>query len=289
MESLYPVRLLADHQYALLDRVANAGIPEDWPLVPLAPQGFENEEHLLPALIPLQEMSAAQQEDLLEMLDRAQDSGDVPVVVTFLASDVDLERMRLHWTRQLMIYLPGGGRALLRSYDPRVFMQLRWMFTPAQLGRLFGPIDKWTVYNGQSWQSHARPDGTHSTASPIDTGQAIQLGRIGQINQVLAQFSATHLPELESVSRKIHSLLVRAQEHGLMAEQELIAFAMHGMTVHPNFYRHPDIARRIAEIDRSEQTYLDAIASIDAAHWQRIAQGLGKTSSAAAHLTGPTP
>lgn len=289
MESLYPVRLLADHQYALLDRVANADVPEDWPLVPLAPQGFENEEHLLPALIPLQEMSAAQQENLLEMLDRAQESGDVPAVVTFLASDVDLERMRWHWTRQLMIYLPGGGRALLRSYDPQVFMQLRWMFTPAQLGRLFGPIDKWTAYNGQSWQSHAKPDGTHSTASPIDTVQATQLGRIGQINQVLAQLPGPYLPELESISRKIDSLVARAKAHGLIAEDELIAFAIHGMTVHPNFDRHPDIARRISEIDRSEQTYLDAIAAIDAAHWQRIAQDLGKISVGASSLTGPTP
>lgn len=78
----------------------------------------------------------------------------------------------------------------------------------------------------------------------------------------------------ETASRRIDNLLQRAQAHGLQREDEQIAFAIHGMTIHPDFDRHPTINRLITTLDREEQTYCDAIAMLDTADWQNIANEL---------------
>lgn len=276
MCELYPVRLLKDHSFALIDRVALSDIPTDWPLIPLVPRGLENEAHLLPALMPCARLTDSQQIKLIESLEHAHRDHSPPTVVTFVDSSADLEKMRAHWIRQLVIRLPQGGRTLLRSYDPRVFAQLQWMLRPPQMKQLFGPITRWTTYRAGNWYSAAAPDvmAEDETATQMNATQANQLARIGSINQVLGKLPLAFKQQHETASRRIDNLLQRAQAHGLQREDEQIAFAIHGMTIHPDFDRHPTINRLITTLDREEQTYCDAIAMLDTADWQNIANEL---------------
>jgi hypothetical protein len=276
MSALYPVRLLQDHAFALIDRVGAGDIPSDWPLIPLVPQGLENEAHLLPALLPCTHLTDSQQMQLIESLEHAHRDHSPPTVMTFVDSSADLEKIRAHWLRQLVIRLPQGGRALLRSYDPRVFVQLQWMLRPAQTKQLFGPITRWTTYLGRGWYSAAPPNvmAEDEAATQLNAAQTNQLARIGNINQVLDKLPLALKQQHETTSRCIDNLLQRAQEHGLQREDEQISFAIHGMTIHPDFDRHPTINRLITTLDREEQTYCDAVAMLDAAAWQNIANEL---------------
>ncbi len=276
MEDFYPIRLLGTHAYALVDRAAlGSELPPDWPLVPLAPRGLENDARHLPGLLPLEDMTEAQRTDLLEKLDHPF-AGHPPPVVTLLDSGSDLEQMRLHWVSRLTVYLPGGRRALLRSYDPRVFAQLQWMFSPAQLAALFGPIRRWTVWLDGQWQSIRPPLHDGLTGGAIDAGQAALLARIGQINEVLFTLPQQQRHPHAKVSRAIDALLVRAREHGLRREDDQCAFARRGMTVHPHFDRAPRIQTLLHEMATAEHTLAQAFAGIDDAGWQHIADAASR-------------
>lgn len=287
MTQFYPVRLFNEHAYAMIDYVAIAQIPKEWPLVPLVPQGFEDEAYLLPALLPLKEFTDGQRLDALEMLDQTHERGEALPIVTFLNSDADLEQMRRHCIRQLILSLPNRRKTLLRSYDPSVFAQLLWMFTPGQLLTLFGPICRWTTYLNHRWQSARPPVHDGLPCGHVDLHQAEQLARIGMINRVLFQLAEEQRLMHEAVSRSIDMLLVRALDYGLTREKELVEFALNGMTVHPQFDHHPVIAQLLSTLDPAEQTYCDAVALLDAAAWKHIAYELGVAHSAPS-MTGLT-
>lgn len=274
MEELYPLRLLMNHAYAVVDRVAVSDFSDDWPLLPLVPDGFEKEMHLLPALLPLRDMSSRQQTQLLDALERTHAQGEPLPVTTFLRTDADIDQMRMHWTRRLIIRLPEGGRALLRSYDPQVFMQLRRILQSAQLKTLFGPVSSWTVYWNRQWQTIEAPPCDEADWIRLSAHQSAQLARVGIVNQVLSGLCEEQRINCDAASRQVDALAARAAARGILREHEQIAFALHGMTVHPDFDRHPLVAELLSNIDPNEQTYCDATALLEAAQWQRIAQEL---------------
>lgn len=279
MATFYPARLLKDHAYALIDRVAVNDTPQDWPLIPIVPPGLENEEHLLPALLLCNEMTATQKVHLLESLEQSHIQGKSLPVVTFIDSDLNQNRLRMHWMNHLLLSLPQGSRALLRSYDPRVFIQLQWMLKPGKLKELFGPITRWTIYLEGGWHTYYPPDVDDSIHYKFDVKQAEQLARIGHINQVLDKLPVPYKHDRISTSKKTDALLLRAKAHNLMREEEQIAFALHGMTIHSDFDSHPQVKRMIDEIDHGEQTYCDAAALLDATIWQKIADELNTSTN----------
>lgn len=272
MDDFYPIRLLRTHAYALVDREALGGeVPPDWPLIPLVPRGLESDAQRLPALLPLEEMAEAQRMDLLETLDNPLADDPLPVV-TLLDSDIDLEQMRVHWVNRLIVHLPGGQQALLRSYDPRVFAQLQWMSSPAQLAALFGPIRRWTIWLDGRWQSIRPPAHDGLPGGAISAEQAALLARIGQINEVLFSLPEQQRHPHEKASRAIDALLVRAQANGLRREDDQRTFALRGMTVHPHFDRDPQVQTLLQNMADAEHTLAYAFAGLGDAYWRQIAE-----------------
>ena len=279
MDNLYPVRLLKDHAYALIDRVAVTDAPHDWPVIPLVPQGLEKEAHLLPALLLCTEMSETQQMQLLELFEQSHIQDQQLPVVTFLHSDMDKNRLQIHWMKQLLIRLPQGGNALLRSYDPRVFIQLQWILQPEKIKELFGPVTRWTIYQDGNWRSFHPPEVDNLIHTKLNVKQVDQLVRIGCINQVFDKLPDANRRDRIAIGRSIDALLSRAQEHNFKQEAEQITFALHGMTIHSDFDKHPRVKRMIDEIDPEEQTYCDAAALLDETVWQEIANDLNNSST----------
>lgn len=272
-------RLLLDHAYALIDRVSGGTIPDGLPLIELAPAGMAHEAHLLPWLLPLRDVPAPQISELLDDMTAACAQGETPLLPTLMASPADVEAMRLHVVNRLIVRLADGQRVLLRYYDPRVFSQLRWILQPEQLVYLFGHIERWTFCLKGQWYSESRPQGANRLSLTPNAQQSAQLARIGAVNQVLATLLPhPTLAEHDRVSQAIDRLIERAQrQHGLAEEADWIAFARHGITVHPEFDRHPQIAAIIRRLPEDEATYRDATALLDEAHWQHIIHDLVKT------------
>jgi len=274
MESLYPIRLFKDHTYAIVEPEALSDWSMDLPLIPLVPQGLEKEKAQLPALLSMAALQPSLRLQLLEILAQAQQRKEHLPVVTFLDSEVQTERMRAHWARQMIVSLPNQKKALLRSYDPRVLAQLQWMCTASQLKTLFGPVKRWTIYLDARWQSMAAPTAAPLSSLFLNKEQAALLGRIEPINEVLYKLPEEKRIHTEPTSRVIDALLLRAQAHGLTRREDIVQFALDGMRIHPAFDSHPEIARLIAERDPQEQTYCDVMALLEDSTWERIATDL---------------
>ena len=281
MDDFYPIRLLRTHAYALVDREALGGnVPADWPLIPLVPRGLENDARRLPALLPVEAMTEDQRMALLETLDNPPAGYPLPVVTLF-DSHIDPEQMRVHWVNRLLVRVPGGQQFLLRSYDPRVFAQLQWMFSLAQLAALFGPIQRWTICLEGHWHGIRPPEHDDLSGGAIGAEQAALLARIGPINEVLFKLPQEQRHAHEQASRAIDALLVRAQAHGLHRQDDQHTFALRGMTVHPHFDRDPQVQALLYGMADAEHTLAQAFARIDEARWWRIAEGTSRHANRA--------
>lgn len=58
-----------------------------------------------------------------------------------LDSRAGLRTLRNHFRRLLLVWGPGQRALYLRFYDPRVFAMLAPVFEPAQVRKLFGPVE----------------------------------------------------------------------------------------------------------------------------------------------------
>ena len=223
MDDFYPIRLLRTHAYALVDREALGGnVPADWPLIPLVPRGLENDARRLPALLPVEAMTEDQRMALLETLDNPPAGYPLPVVTLF-DSHIDPEQMRVHWVNRLLVRVPGGQQFLLRSYDPRVFAQLQWMFSLAQLAALFGPIQRWTICLEGHWHGIRPPEHDDLSGGAIGAEQAALLARIGPINEVLFKLPQEQRHAHEQASRAIDALLSAGVIHRLESRNAFFA------------------------------------------------------------------
>jgi Domain of unknown function (DUF4123) len=267
--------LLLSHDYALVDQLTVDGLPGDLPVLPLVPHKLEKDAHLLPLLVVLSELSQERRLELQAQQDMASANGQAPLFTTLLSSPAAPNSMRIHLKERLIVRLADNAKALLRYYDPRVFAQLQWILPTQSLGTLFGPITQWSVYLDGAWHSTPAPSEAHSVWL-VDKPSSARLERIAMINQTLALLPLeTRLGKRTQLGAQIDRLLVYAQErYGFEREEDRIAFALHSITVHPQFDLHANIRALITGLTEQQQTYSDATALFDQTAWQRIAQDM---------------
>lgn len=267
--------ILLRHDYALVDQLAVDSLPDDLPVLPLVPHKLEKDAHLLPLLVVLSELSQERRLELQAQQDMASANGQAPLFTTLLSSPADPNKMRLHLKERLIVRLADNAKALLRYYDPRVFAQLQWILPTQCLASLFGPITQWSVYLDDTWHSDSAPSEAHSVWL-VDKPSSARLERIAMINQTLALLPLeTRAGKRTQLGEQIDRLLVYAQErYGFEREADRIAFALHSISVHPQFDLHASIRTLIASLTEQQQTYSDATALLEPAAWQRIAQDL---------------
>lgn len=98
----------------------------------------------------------------------AQDLWSTPWGV-FAVADSDLEAMRTHFRRFLVVESPDGEPLYFRFYDPRVLPAFLESCTPAELDELFGPVRAFGVTDPATYglQLLLRRGGGAPTAKPI--------------------------------------------------------------------------------------------------------------------------
>ncbi|WP_426320261.1 DUF4123 domain-containing protein [Pseudoduganella sp. R-43] len=279
---MFAQELLEAHGYAMVDcYMLGDELPPTWKLLPLVPDGLEADAAKFPALLPLASLPDEEFFALCEQLEHARAHKVTPPILSLFKTSADAKHLQAHWKKQLIARLPGGGKFHLRSYAPRVMTQILRIYSPPQLKALFGCISEWSIYCDHEWHRLQAPACEPVLAQFFSRPQGEQMHRIQAINRTLAQLPDELRPAYASdakgyfsVSEKIDSLLLRAANHALAREDEQVQFALHGMTVHPHFDTHPRVRALLAGIDRNEQTYLDAIAELQPADWQRIATDL---------------
>lgn len=300
-DTSFPLRLLKAHDYALIDQfvIGDAlqdiiGIAPD--LVPIVPQSMEADADKFPLLLPLSNLDNDALQTLFSLLEHAHlEHAALPIVCLFKCA-AGVDSLRNQWMRRMIVQTTRGQKFQLRSYVPSVFVQLQRIYNSGQLKALFDEIEIWSIYQDHSWQSLRSPDTSPTRYNLIDEIQLAQLMRVQAINRTLATFdtqkeggnsndlsslttsrplySSSNTTDFFAFSTAIDALILRAQRHGLVREDDQVQFTLHGLTQHPQFDSHPRIQKIIAEMDREEQTYTDVAALLQPEDWQRICNEL---------------
>ena len=263
--------LLRQCPYAIVDPLRTETFPVDIASTPLVPLWLRGQASQLPCLVQLGGMAAELTVRLLEILDRETGMQEAPCIAMLIFTDADAgpDALRAHLVDRLTIR-HRGRQALLRYYDPRVFLQLTWMLTPGQLGWLLGPIDRVAGWVSGQWRVFDKLN----AAGDSRLADTATLARIGLINDVLAVTDCgPDTAQIIALSRRIERALRRAETHGLHNEDDRIAFATHAVSVHDEFDAHPQIAALLESRD-AETSYRDAARLLDEADWQRIGNDL---------------
>lgn len=268
-------RLLDQCSYALIDPTT---VEAEWwkhlPVHPLAPSQYADRAAQLPYVLPLRTLSVEQRNALhAQMIERDRASHS-PLLCLLIESEQTLGHIVRHGSRMLIVNAPDDGKAYqLRYHDPHTLTQLAWLFDADQWRTLLGPATAWLIPL-QGWQ-RLTPD-SNAVAAPtlrLHPGQWPSLRRVGTIHRLLAQ-QQTPVAQHAVEGRKLDVWLSLAATQGLTHEDDAIAFTLHGLTRHPQFYRHPSFAPILAECAEHPQRYSRVTASISEAAWQRIATSL---------------
>jgi hypothetical protein len=267
---MFDAHIFQQHDYAVIDRLAVDALPDGLPLVSFAPPALKNDVHLLPVLLPLRELGAEHQATLAASHARAVAAGQPLLCTTLLTSTVGTAQLQAHLAGKLVVRLSDGADALLRYYDPRVFVQLQWMLGPRQVRALFGPVTTWTVHLDGAWTSTSAPTVDRSSWW-FDAQTSARLERSGLINETIACLPKPLAESRSRLGQQIDRLLVHAKgRYQFQRDEDLTAFAAQAINVHRAFDRHPTIQALIARLAEERQSYADATALLDEADWRRI-------------------
>lgn len=98
--------------------------------------------HIAPHLIRWDDLYPPEQDEAI-CLDQ-----NVPVFSWLWVEEKDSAALYRHLKSQLDMRLPDGGLALLRYYDPRVWLKLMKLLNDGQKEHLLGPVRYWSVRAG---------------------------------------------------------------------------------------------------------------------------------------------
>lgn len=266
---------LADHQYAVIDRMRVPELPECWPRIELVSPMLAPQAHLYPWLIPLHELSPGEWRTLMAELSRCADPISPPKCALLLSSPRPIKIVRNLLVNALFLKDAYQKGHILRYYDPRVLFHLHWMLSPWQLFNYLPAqeIPYWTFWLEGKWHTLAFParvsclPGDH-TEIPLE-----QLQRCGQINLTLEKLPRNvDMAQRQESSRKIDALLVQAMTCGLPTQEDRIAFALHGLVQPEGFWTAPKMAAFLAQSRQAPDYYRDETSNWDEPLWHEMTQ-----------------
>ena len=250
----YYSRLLACHQYALIDRVCL--FPEPWhetlPLTPIVPKELKSNTDTMPALLAL-DPDAPWHQDLLKHLSVMERKGWKPIISCLLAvpEGVNPKLLVLHLQNRIIVHSPKR-RAILRYYDSHIFSHFQRILHPNQLQALYGAVSQWTIRfengAGIEWISEPAPFITENVPKYwfVSAEQRAALDRIGAVNQALDIWRIKtrpweNLAEYRDMAVRMDAIVAEEQRKRPDADEETIAFsAVKSLQKHQNMPLQPE-------------------------------------------------
>lgn len=261
---------LADHQFAVIDRIRVPELPENWPHIELVSQMLAPQAHLYPWLVPLHELPGSEWSKFMADMSQCADPTSRPKCSLLLSSHRPIQIVRAALVNALFFRDASQKWHILRYYDPRVLFHLHWMLSPWQLFNQLPAqeIPFWTFWLEGEWHTLAFP--THVSCQPGERTEIPleQLQRCGQINLALEKLSRNvDIAQRQEVSRMIDTLLVQATACGLPTQEDRIAFALHGLVQREGFWTAPKMAALLAQSRQTPDYYRDATSGWDEHRW----------------------
>ena len=265
-------KVLANYSYAIVDRVAVHDLPQDLELIGLIPPALEESAALMPALLDLKALTSEQRHLCGERLDYEAVRKQPLMFSAFLQTDASRYELASHLERALILDRGQNGRSYFRFFDPRVFIQLEWLWDGRQWDELLGPIGHWTYGLDGHRRTVERDAMIKCGASTSDIDPIITVAWLDAINEAIALAAPESLAARQRSGQLAATLLVVAQRRfGLRQGQDVAMFIAHGLTIHPRFYDHPLVRRRLQELPEELDLPYGAIASeLDKERFERI-------------------
>lgn len=275
MDKTFDHQILQQHVFGVADATTVDDLPEGIVSEPLVPPDLSANAHLMPRLIDFRSMAFERKDALLQCLYNAHKEGLPPPVSLLIKSGVDAKDFASHWNALQLATPEPGRRVWLRLHDTRVMHQLFRMLTPQQRRPLFGRSEAFTYWVGGEWMSVPASADPSSAAGAKWDWPRIEL--IGTINRALHAAGVHHAAALASQGALAEQLIKRAmQRHGLSRQDDLVEFAMRGLSTRATFDEHPEVAAAIMPgTDPDDDANLtDRLALIDEPIWAALRQPL---------------
>lgn len=266
---------LADHQYAVIDRMRVPEFPENWPLIELISPMLAPQAHLYPWLLPLHDIQSGDWRKLMAELSQHSDPNSPSECCLLLNSTHTPQAMRNALVAAMYLTDKQHKGHILRFYDPRVLFHLHWMLTPWQLFNQLSALEipRWTFWLEGSWHTLEFPEHIPSQPGGTVSLQLDQLQRIGQINLALAKLPhSKDILQRQEMSRRIDALLVHALQCQLPTQEDRIAFVLHGLTQCEAFWTAPKMAALLIQARQFPDFYRDETSDWDEKRWLEMTQ-----------------
>ena len=192
-----------------------------------------------------------------------------------------MQELAAAFAAQLVHRRPGAGLELLRWYDPAV-LWLLWprLSTEQRAGSFVGVHGAYLLDpDGHLGQIGAGPGATGTLR--LGAEQWIDIDLISAVNVALQDLESQEVQRAKLGPAALPALR-RAHNLGFTDKADLAAFAMHAMTVSPEFDRHAIVRSRLVARQPGEY-YTALVDDLTPETWQAIARN---TATSGAHSTG---
>jgi hypothetical protein len=135
-------------------------------------------------------------------------------------------------------------------------------------------IERWTYVLQNEWlhlDVQTLVDGAaEGQARTMSRTQFAQIERTAAINAVTQLLAASGRPGAWLLGPRIDEAMARAvNQYAFTRHADLQAFALHAMTVHPQFDSDAQVAAALRARD-DDESYEDVAAAISPEHWQTL-------------------
>ncbi len=191
-----------------------------------------------------------------------------------------------HLRNQIKAQVQDGRVLTLRFWDARVFVALQHSELASIQHRVVSGVNFWFAAPRSvlTVASSDIPSSTETQPHTVSTQQQDRLAQLLLPYSVLGELKET-MPEMLSLFTREEQytvssdLIAAAQGYGLSALSDLVAFASLGFDFHPEFYKHKDVARNLADLPNGKP--LDEIVnSIKPETWDELSKTYPKPKRA---------
>ncbi|NSX04774.1 DUF4123 domain-containing protein [Cupriavidus gilardii] len=258
-------RFLNDFTHVLLNPLQlGQDVVAALPVIRLSVKGIQ--AHLMPAVLPIEELSHSQKLELIHQAILWQQDYCKPYFSACLVSSATTRQVADHLSRVAVVASPASKQQfLLRFWDPRVFSQFIRVLDEVQLDALMGPVEQWHwvdlvgTYRCRSREQH------HHAPFRIRSQQLAPLQRVGMVNACLALLLRAGWPVNDAVTlgRRVDAALVDGVEKvGLLNAEDCCLYAAQTVAIGMPAEVNAQLKRAVARATGGECSYVGACAEL---------------------------
>lgn len=282
MPTFYPDRQTTDlFSFALVDATHRDGLRPSWTQVVIAPTFLKDDTDRCPTLVDLTSMGNGERAQWCDALHRETSNREEARSSMLLASRAPITAVAQHLAQRLVLRMPETGQRMQwRFFDPGTLLQMPRILGPGGMSWLMGPVSSVAVPWAGEWTCLQQPEAARPHHFYMDGHHLAALLRVGVINRVLAQGS----PPMDATdwveqSAAIDTFVRQGQDqHGLVTQADLIAYALHAHTIHPAIHTHPRMRAVLQTLQSAspedELNYQELTCTLEPDEWRHMAAEL---------------